>query len=177
MSIDAVAVLPLAEEMSDDRSMGPKAEGEWQEGEGPGGARGVFRKLADGTLLNLGHSFQAPDGELYELARSWMGSLPARIWIFPDTGVPEENTTSEVLAATRSVGRWVRASRTRREDFPDLGLTRAQVEAFRRETNSGDAKRVAAAMDELERHLQGRDPAEIEAKIAHFLASLQKGRR
>jgi hypothetical protein len=176
MSVDAVAVLPRVV-VTNDRSSSVPDDAGWRDGEGPGGARGVFQTLADCTLLNLGHSFQSPDGDLFELARSWFGSPPARIWIFPDTAIPSQDTGRGIQAATRRVGRWIKADRKRRELFVDLGLDREFVDTFRRETASGDARRVEAALADLRNRLQGTDPAEVEAKLAAYLASLGTRKR
>jgi hypothetical protein len=64
MSIDAIALLPLVADLQ-----GATVEGPWKEGAGPGGSRGLWSALRDGTLLNLGLPIQTPDVDLYEAAR------------------------------------------------------------------------------------------------------------
>ena len=161
MSIDTVAVLPPVVVRE-----GSAVDGEWHEGEGPGGARGVFRPLRDGLLVNLGLSIEAPDADLFDAARQWTGKLSTRVWVFPDTAVPEDDTVKAVRAATREVGRWVKAGPKPWQFFEDLGLTRDEAEAFQREMNSGDPKRAAAAVSTFERMMEGKDPAKIEFLLA-----------
>src|SRR6185437_5858495 len=110
MSIDAVALLPaLAEPPASE-----PAEGDWRAGEGPaGGAMKVWRPLRDGTLLNLALPFQSSDADLFEAATRWFGPLPARVWVFPDTAVPDGQAASEILAGTRGAGRWIHTGPTK----------------------------------------------------------------
>jgi len=164
MSIDAIAVLPESANL-----VGEVVEGDWAEGPGPGGGNGLWRRLQDGILLNLGMSIQAPDADLYEAARQWMGSLPAKIWVFPDAAVPEEQTAQAILAATQQVGRWIQASATQRSILEDLGFSSDQQEAWQREMKSGDPKRIQAAVATIEKRLADRDPAQVEALLTSLL--------
>jgi hypothetical protein len=164
MSIEAIAVLPESRDLA-----GEVVEGDWAEGPGPGGGTGLWRRLQDGILLNLGMSIQAPDADLYEAARRWMGSLPARIWVFPDTAAPEEQTAQAIQAATQQVGRWIQAGAKRRSILEDLGFSSDEHEAWQREMNSGNPERIQAAVATLEKRLSGRDPAEVEALLASLL--------
>lgn len=164
MSIDAIALLPTVANLR-----GRSVEGPWKEGKGPGGSRGLWCRVSDGTLLNLELPFQSPDSELHEAARRWAGSLPERIWVFPDTAVPDEGTQQALLDATRDVGRWVQAGPRPRSMLEELGFSPDDEVTFQREMRSGNAKRVAAAVALLEKRLQGREPAEVEALMAKLL--------
>jgi hypothetical protein len=164
MGIDAVAVLPSVVALR-----GTTVEGPWKTGEGPGGASGLWRELRDGILLNLGVPISSPDADLYDVAHRWIGDAPSRIWVFPDAAVPDDDTTQAIMEATKEVGRWVKAGPQRRTLLADLGFSPSEEAAWQREMNSGDAKRVAAAVAALEERQKGRDPAELEALQAKFL--------
>jgi hypothetical protein len=164
VSIDAIAVLPPVTVREDEA-----LEGEWHEGEGPGGTRGAFRRLRDGILVNLGLSIRAPNADLFEAARRWTTIPPERVWVFPDTAVPENDTVNAVRAATHEVGRWVEAGPARSGLLEDLGLTPVEISAFLREMSSGDPKRIASAVTALERRIGNRDPAQVEALLTAFL--------
>jgi hypothetical protein len=164
MSVDAVALLPPVAGL-----VGATVEGPWKTGSGPGGAGGLWRGLRDGTLVNLSLPFQTPDADLYEAARRWIGKAPARIWVFPDTAVPDVDTKRAIQTATREGGRWVRAGARQQSVLEDLGFSPDEERAWQREIGSGDPKRMAAGLATLEKRLEGRDPAEIEAVLARFL--------
>jgi hypothetical protein len=164
MSIDAIAILQPNMNLD-----GEFSEEGWIIGEGPGGASGPWRPLSDGVLLNLGLSIRAPDIDLYEAAGRWIGTLPERIWVFPDTEVPEEETTKAMQLATREVGRWVNDGVRRQSLLTELGFSPDEEGAWQREMNSGNSKRIQAAVTALEERLHGRDPKQVEAVLARML--------
>ena len=98
-----------------------------------------------------------------------MGKAPARIWVFPDTAVPDLATAKGIRDATRGAGRWVRAGRRRKSVLEDLGFTPAEADAWQRDVGSGNPARVMAARNLLEKRIAGRDPREVEALIASSL--------
>ena len=177
MSVDAVALLPFtgdlpALEVNEEKSTERKnsLEADWRLVEGPGGANGVWRPLKDGSLVILGITFHAPDADVYDAARQWMGKrTPSRVWVFPDTAVPEVDTAAAVRSMTRQVGRWVRSGTPQRSILEDLGFTRDQARTLQRDLMSGDPARIDSVAKTVEERLSGRDPKEIEAIMQGFL--------
>lgn len=168
MSVDAIAVLPKV------ASLGRAVAGEWRDGEGPGGVRRAFLSLRDATLVNLAVHFDAPDADLYEAARQWLGRAPpARIWVYPDVAEPEGATAKAIRDATAPGGRWVKAGPKEKKGampwLEGLGLTREDIQAFQRDALSGDPTRAAAAIATFEKKLAAKDPAALEAALAAFL--------
>jgi hypothetical protein len=177
LSIDAVALLPFTGELSaldvgdETSAKGQReTEGAWKQVEGPGGASGVWRRLNDGCMVILGITLQAPDADIHEAARQWMGEgIPARVWVLPDTSVPEVETVTAVRSMTRLVGRWVRAGARQRSILEDLGFTREQARTLQRDLMSGDPARIDAVAKTVEERMKGRDPKEIGAILQAFL--------
>jgi hypothetical protein len=168
MSVDAIALLP-PESLSGVRS---GLEGGWVEAEGRDGQRRAAFELRDGVLVNLGFPYRSPDGELYDVARAWAGSLPDAIWIFPDTFVPEVSTAAEARAGTDAVGRWIKGSvaRGKRSLLEEMGLSAEDAAECQRAFGSGDPAKIQAAVRRLEALLGNREPAEVERAITEFLA-------
>jgi hypothetical protein len=160
MSVDAVAILPPI-------PIAPSStvEGDWKQGSVAGGGQILWRELSDGILVNLGVPFAFADADIYAAAQSSFAELPSRIWVFPDSAVPEADTVSAVQAATRLAGRWVRGGKRKKTLLEDFGLSRAEAAAWQREINSKDKARIAAAMETLAQRLGGRDDAEVQALI------------
>jgi hypothetical protein len=163
VSVDAVALCPGV-------SLPTEAGSEPLDGDWVSIAGHAARPLRDGVLVNLGFSFAAPDGELYRVAQDWAGKLSDRIWIFPDTFVPEGDTCDAVQAATRGVGRWIRGTSSEAVSLlEELGLSAEDAAACRRDVSSGDPARVQAALQRLEASIGERDPAQVEKLIEAFL--------
>lgn len=164
VSIDAIAVLPAV-----DGLRGSPQDGGWTSGDGPAGAGGLWRELDDGVLLHLGVPVAASDGDLYDVARRWLGATPERIWVFPDTYDADVATAAEARAATAAEGRWVAAGPRRRTLLADLGIAREEEDRFQRDIGSGDPQRVAAAAAWLQERVAAEDPARVEALLAELL--------
>jgi hypothetical protein len=163
MSIDAIAILPPVGELH-----GSAESGGWMNGEGPGGAAGLWRELDDGVLLHLGFPLASPDGDLYDLARRWMGDPPPQIWVFPDTHDPGATTSGDVQAQTAGAGRWIRAAPRRRTLLAGLGFSAEEEDRYQSDMGSGDPQRVAAAAARLQEQIEGADPATVEALLAEI---------
>lgn len=166
MSIDAIAILPEVGEFQEECLV--EKDG-WMLGEGPGGGRGLWRKIESGTLLNLGFSIQAPDDTLYRSACLWMGTLPTQIWVFPDVVIPDKETAQAIQSATQEVGRWVQADSRVQSILADLGFSSDEEQEWQRKMNSGHPELIQAAVGEIERRLSDRDFKEIEVVLAKLL--------
>jgi hypothetical protein len=126
--------------------------------------------LRDASLVNLGVPVAAPDEQLYDSARGWMREPGARIWVFPDTAIPDASTARAIRHATRQVGRWVSPPRVREPSpLKAFGFSAEQAARWQGEVNSGDVARVKAAFAEFEKRVTGRDPSEVEAILQAFL--------
>lgn len=165
MSINAIAVLPGHEDLR-----GEAIDDEWFFGDGPVGIAGLWHPLNDGILLNLELSINSPDIDLFEAVRIWLGDPPAKIWVFPDTAVPDADTIKEIQSSTREVGRWIVQSTTnKRSILEELGLSTDEVQAWQREINSGDKNRIQSAVAKLEKRLEGLESDKIESLLASVL--------
>jgi hypothetical protein len=176
LSIQAVALLPFTGDLptldTDENSTEGATTGEqnWRHVVGPGGGTGLWRPLNDGALVVLPVGFQAPDADVYEAAKQWLGGkTPSRIWVFPDTVVPELNSKAGIRSVTRQIGRWVRAGRRSRSFLEDLGFTHDEATRLQRDMMSGDPVRLKAASDTLEKRISGKDPKEFDDLLAAFL--------
>jgi len=170
MSIDAIALMPRLGELR-----GEPMDG-WELVDAPGGARGIWKPLRDGALVGLGLPFQYPDATLYEAARGWLPKKKklAKVWVFPDTAVPELETAEEIRTATAAAGRWVKAGARQRSLLEDLGFTADEAEAWQRDIQSGNPTRLAAAHDRLKERVERRDPKDVEALMAAFLSKVKR---
>lgn len=168
MAIDAIAVLPLLAELSTAREP-TDGEEDWSILTGPAGIARAASTLRDAILVNLAMPIGTDDAELHHACQQWAGTVPARVWVFPDTAVPPAETAKAVRSATSSVGRWVKAGTRKRSLLEDFGFTPQEADAWQRDINSADQQRFDAAMAKMEEHLAGRDPAEIKALIAASL--------
>jgi hypothetical protein len=164
MSVDAIALLP-----SVTFPPAKTVEEGWHYGLSDTGANILWRPLQDGALVNLMVPFASADADLHAAARAALGKVPRRIWMFPDTHVPDVDTVRALRTATGDAGRWVESGRRKRSLLEDFGFTAKEAAAWQRDLSSGDPTRVAAARDALEQRLSGRDEAEVQALIRESL--------
>ena len=169
MSIDAIALLPPLELPSPG-----ELEDGWLTVNLPEVPAFPFKPLKDGTLAMLGLPFAYPDEDLYKQCASWMslinGYRPGRIWVFPDTAVPDFPTSTEMLNATREAGRWVSAPRGKLRPASDFfGLTRAEAKQLLNDMMSGDDARIDAAKAHFEKRMSGHSEAELKEMLDRFL--------
>ncbi len=66
------------------------------------------------------------------------------------------------------------AGQRARSLLEDLCFTAEEADAWQRDIRSGNPKRLDAAHDLLKQRVEGRDPKEVEALIAAFLAKLRR---
>jgi len=167
VSVVALAVLTTGFE----EPAGALSEEGWKTVSTPGLPGEPFKTLKDGALVHLGVPFAYPDAELYARAVAWLkpgSKRPRRVWVFPDTLVPELETAAEVTRATAPGGRWVSRGKGQPSFLEQFGFSAAEATSWLREAMSGDPARVQDAKKLLEQRLAGRE-ADIEAVVKSFL--------
>lgn len=162
MSSDAIAVIPRAS---------VKNAQPWHEAQGVGGGTFTVCHLKGATLVNLGFPVQSGDADLYAALRRYHARLPKRVWVFPDSVMPDEiESVDALIELTKPVGRFIEAGATTPTLLSTLGLPEQVIENFQREVSSGKPARVKRAVEELGLHLQGHDPEQLAQLLEEFLS-------